>query len=380
MANGVHWSTLYLGNLAEMDTDESTYSVENEAPILGTFGAGQGEALSNHIVDVTSYAGNDDAVVTDNVGGKEGVRYDLGNGAVTQHIDAVLSVAGTVTFHDGSTFSGDFGVFQTPNGDTFMMVLDSQPELASQGIKSVTFTSVNSSNYSGIRQSTKDDHQFVCFGPGTRLDTPHGPIRADRLRLGDTLITLDHGPQPIRWIGKRRQRFAPDGPAPPVLIRRGAAGEDRPRRDFFLSADHRVLVETRPGFVLHDPSGALAPARALTRLRAVRPARGRRAITWYSFLLPFHAVIFAEGMAVESLYPGPEAWARLEGRERSDWMHLAAGGRVTGALPARLLLSPAEARAGLDSGLISLPAKPPRPRVWTAHPRRAPAVALLRRA
>lgn len=381
MANGVQWSTLYLGNLTEMDTNERTFSVETAKPLLKTFGGKGEDALSHNVVDVTTNAGHDSVIATDNTHSSDSVEYDLGDGPIKAAVDSVIALKGEVTFQDGSTLSSYFGVFQADNGDSFMMVLDSQPQLASQAIDSVTFKGVFNSNYSGLYQNNKDDNKFVCFGPGTRLETPLGLRRADQLRPGDRLMTLDHGPLPIRWIAKRRVRFDPDDPAAqPILVRRGAMGKALPRRNLFLSPDHRVLVETQPGFALHEPGGALAPAKALTRLAAIRPARGRRAITWFSFLLEDHAVIFAEGMAVESLFPGPEVWARLRGPEKSQWMALAREGRVTGALPARLMLTAREARAGLDTGYITLPTTQPRPAAWSARNRRAPVVAMRTRA
>lgn len=361
MASTVWWSTLYLGNLAPMDTTEgsSSYTIENSAPILQTFGA-EGDPLAAHIVDVRSYsADRNTQISSDNADTKDTVTYDLGAGGVTAQVDAIMLVHGTAEFYDGTTFESDFGVFQATNGDTFLLAFDSQSELASAGIQSITITSVVNSNYSAINQTTKDDNSFVCFAPGTRIDTPFGPRRADRLRVGELVHTLDHGPQLIRWIGKRRLRFAGPHPAQPVVIAAGAMGTNLPQRDLLLSPNHRVLVATRPTHALHDPLGALAPAKALTRQHGVRIARGRHAITYYSLLLPMHAVIIAEGVAVESLYPGPEAWDRLSGRDRSAWLALAARARVTGVPPARLLLSTAEARAGLEAGAMALPACAP---------------------
>ena len=376
MANGIIWSTLYLGRLPELDVDESTYAIEDAAPLLTTFG-GPGNALAGQITNVTTNAGRDDVVSSDNYGTSDTVEYDLGGGPVTANVDAIVALNGTVTFADGSTFNSVFGVFQADTGDTFMMVLDSQPELASQAITSVTFNAVVNSDYSGIRQSTKDDHDFVCFGPDTEIETPTGPRRAEAFRPGDHVTTLDHGPQPISWIGKRRLVFAGRDPAQPILVSAGACGPGLPRRDTLLSPDHRVLLRIAPSHLLHDPLGALAPAKALTRARGIRVKAGARAVTYISFLLPMHAVLIANGIAVESLYPGPESWARLDGPDRSAWLALAAGARVTGVPPARLLLSVAEARAGLDAGAMALPETPPvalgpaaarrRPRPLPAH-------------
>ncbi|MGH1369218.1 MAG: Hint domain-containing protein [Maritimibacter sp.] len=359
MADNVFWSAIYLGNFADMDTNESTAEVEDASALLTTFGTGPGNALSNNIVTIDTDAGFGDTSVTTNndAGSNDTLTYDLGAGSVTSEMDSVMLLNGTVTFHDGSTFSSNFAVMQDDIGNVFMIVLDSQSELVSDGIDSVTFTSVTGSNYSGVTQANADDHDFVCFGPGTLLQTPDGAVRADKLRLGDQLLTLDNGPQPIRWIAKQRLNFAGgQHPAQPIRLRKNALGKALPQRDLLLSPNHRLLVKTAPSFALHDPLGALAPIKALTRTKGIRALPGRRHITYFNFLLPRHEVIIAEGIAVESLFPGPGVFAQLDGRARTKWLKLAArGDRLSGNAPARLMLTTAEARSGLDTKALTLP-------------------------
>lgn len=371
MAHNTVWSTLFLGNRADLETDESSQGMDDPSVLLTTFGDGAGKALSHNIVDIHTSSRHDNVIDTDNWGTSDTMQYDLGGGTVTVQLDSVVLLHGTVTFHDRSTFDSNLGVIQDDSGNVFMLALDNQPQLGSQAIDSVSFDKVVHNYYGGVYQGTKDDVDFVCFGPGTRIETPLGPRRVDRLCVGDQVMTLDDGPQPIRWIGKRRLRFDTPGRARPVQIAKGAFGHELPRRDLLLSPDHRVLVDTASSHVLHDPLGALAPVKALTRQPGVRIAQGRRAITYYSLLLPMHAVIIAEGIAAESLYPGPQSWRALSGPERSAWMRLAPAGRVTGAAPARLLLSTAEARAGLDAGAFFLRPSAPQPLSWTACHRRS---------
>ena len=39
-----------------------------------------------------------------------------------------------------------------------------------------------------------------CYAPGTMIDTPDGPRAVETLQVGDLVMTLDHGPQSIRWV------------------------------------------------------------------------------------------------------------------------------------------------------------------------------------
>lgn len=362
MTSTVVISTLYLGNLPDMDTDEFSWATETVAPLLTTFGS-DGDPLARNITDVTTHALLNGQVYRNNALTFDTIEYTVNGQHVIAAIDSVITMNGTVTFYGGGTFTSALGVMQDTTGNTFMLVLDTQPELASAGIESVTFTSIERTNWDSIIQANKDDFSFVCFSPGARILTPAGPVRMDRLRRGELVVTLDSGPQPIRWIGKRRIRFEerPD-PRQPIAIRKGALGPGLPQRDLMLSPNHRILARTSPAFALHDPLGALAPVKALTRHPGIRALKGRRDITWFALLLPRHEVVIAEGIAVESLYPGPEVFRSLTGEERCDWLHLAMrDGRVTGAPPARLMLSAAEARAALDARFLTLPETPPVP-------------------
>lgn len=362
-----------------MDYDELFVGMENTSPLLTTFGGGPGNSLYQNIVTIETDAGAfDDVVSTDTPWTGDVIHYDLGSGLVTTKIDSIASLTGTVTFNDGATWTSELLVVQDTAGNAFLLVRDTQPELASQGIESVTFTSVNSTNFDGVIQHSKDDLDFVCLTAGAMVATPDGPVRTDRLRRGDAVLTLDSGPQPIRWIGKRRIRFDPrPHPGQPVQIAKGAFGPGLPTHDLILSPSHRVLMQTAPCHALHDPLGALAPAKALTRLPRVRRLTGRREITYFNLLLPRHEVIIADGIAVESLFPGPEAFASLDGIERADWMRIGAlGGRVTGTPPARLMLTTAETRAALATGQLHPPATAPVPLTWSGarhRPRALPA-------
>ena len=376
MADNIFWSAIHLGNFADFDTNEGSNTVEDASALIGTFGAGPGEALSNNIVTIDTDTGLlDDSVTTNNdILSNDTVTYNLGGGAQTHKLDSVMMMNGTVTFHDGTSFTSQFAVVQDTAGNTFMLVLDSQPELVSDGIDSVTFTSIAGSNYSGVTQNAADNLDFVCFAPGTKLATPTGEIRADRLRTGDLLTTLDNGPQPILWIGKRRLHFGKEAhPARPIRIRKNRFGLGLPSRDTLLSPNHRLLVTTSPSNALHDPLSALAPAKALTGLEGIRALPGKREITYFTFLLPRHEVVIANGIASESLYPGRESFAHLSATDRAIWLRLAArGSKLFGQPPARLMLGVSETRAGLKDRWITLPDQPPVPLSFSLSRRQRP--------
>jgi hypothetical protein len=78
---------------------------------------------------------------------------------------------------------------------------------------------------------------LVCFASGTLIKTPNGQTLIEQLAPGDMVLTMDHGPQPIRWIGSSKRPAV--GNMAPILIRKGALGNTR---DLRVSPQHRMLL------------------------------------------------------------------------------------------------------------------------------------------
>ena len=66
---------------------------------------------------------------------------------------------------------------------------------------------------------------------------PGGTRLVEELSVGDEVMTLDHGPQKVRWIGCRA--VDAQGVYAPVRITRGALGNTR---DLLVSLQHRMLI------------------------------------------------------------------------------------------------------------------------------------------
>lgn len=183
-----------------------------------------------------------------------------------------------------------------------------------------------------------------CFVTGTLIRTPEGDVPVENLKVGDMVETKGSGFQPVRWVGERRlcvneiNRTSQH----PIEFRAGSLGAGLPARDLRVSPQHRILID----------GDVLAPARGLTDLPGVRVMTGCRGVRYHHVLLGSHEVIFAEGAATESLFPGPTFLASCRISDRLEIM------RITGAdpKPARRLLSVAEARR-VVSGTARRPAR-----------------------
>jgi hypothetical protein len=158
-----------------------------------------------------------------------------------------------------------------------------------------------------------------CFTPGTLIATPEGPRAIETLRPGDLVLTRDHGPQPLRWMGEARLRpedlLANPGHRP-VRIEKGALGDGLPYRDLTLSPQHRLLFGGWRAQVLFGEDEVLVPALALVGDLAGRAAPA--GVRYLHLLFDQHEIIFAEGAEVESLMPGWLADANLPAALRDE--------------------------------------------------------------
>ncbi|MCZ8154128.1 MAG: Hint domain-containing protein [Rhodobacteraceae bacterium] len=145
-----------------------------------------------------------------------------------------------------------------------------------------------------------------CFGTGTLILTEKGEVPVEAIRVGDRVMTLDHGVQTVLWAGGRHLDRAALEAEPllrPVLIRDGAMGN---RGDVLVSPNHAVLAEV-------DGQEMLVRAKHLAEMgdARFRIAKGRKEVGYHHLLLERHGIVFAQGMATESMYPGPMAVAAL---------------------------------------------------------------------
>lgn len=168
------------------------------------------------------------------------------------------------------------------------------------------------SSYSGTGQTATIPQLVVCFLAGTMIETPSGPRRIDDLRAGDLVLTLDSGPRPVRWIG--RSRVDGRGALAPIRIAQGALGN---RQDLFVSPNHRILLQMAAAELNFGFHEVLVPAKFLVNGTTLRPSPRRQA-DYLHLLLDTHEMVYAEGIASESLFTGPMALAALSAGARAE--------------------------------------------------------------
>ncbi len=151
----------------------------------------------------------------------------------------------------------------------------------------------------GARQ-TLAQMACVSFTRGTRITLGTGAqVPIEDLRPGDPILTRDSGVQAVTWIGCSTLRAV--GSMAPILIRAGALNN---ANDLLVSPDHRLMVYQRRDEIGAGSPEILVRARDLVNGNTVVVQDGGF-IDYYQILFDRHYIIYAEGIAAESLLLNP---------------------------------------------------------------------------
>ena len=178
-------------------------------------------------------------------------------------------------------------------------------------------------------QMTTHDQMFAagipCFTPEVLLATQRGAVPAGQIRVGDMLQTADNGYQPVIWVGKRHlaaSELAQHPHLKPYCLQPG--GLLTPERPMLLSPQHRLLVN-RSSFGqdwLKDESFLSAKLLAEVDVQCSQRLLADCGVTYVHLMTERHEVIFAEGIATETFWPGPEAIRGLSEADRRELFYL----------------------------------------------------------
>lgn len=140
----------------------------------------------------------------------------------------------------------------------------------------------------------------VSFARGTQVTMASGaqtPI--EDLRAGDMVLTRAEGPRPLRWVGAATVRAT--GDFAPVRIRAGALNNTG---DLTVSPESRLFIYQRADALGAGRHEVLVRARHLVNGNTVVRQRGGF-IDYFQLLFDDHQIIYAEGIAAETMLVDP---------------------------------------------------------------------------
>lgn len=146
----------------------------------------------------------------------------------------------------------------------------------------------------------------VSFTRGTHITMASGAQKpVELLQPGDRVLTRDDGPQPLRWVGQSTARAV--GEFAPVRI---LAGTLHNENDLLVSPDHRLFIYQRSDTLGAGRAELLVRARHLVNGDTVRRETGGF-VDYFQLLFDAHQIIYAEGIAAETLRVDPRTRAAL---------------------------------------------------------------------
>ena len=143
-----------------------------------------------------------------------------------------------------------------------------------------------------------------------------GERAIETLTAGDMVWTLDHGYQPLRWIGATT--VPARGKLAPIVIEAGTLGNTRPLR---VSPQHRMLLQGWQAELLFDEAEVLVAAKLLVNDQTIRREEAE-AVTYHHMLFDAHEIVLAEGAPSESFHPGHVGWGALAEEAREEILTL----------------------------------------------------------
>ncbi len=320
--------------MADIDGDDNDNSINGTGGADNISGNGGADTLAGNGGNDTLSGGSGDDTI-DGGSGNDTVYGGDGDDTITGGAgdDVIIGGRGNDVMSAGNSSPSDTFVIRDGDGNdtitdfdppepdvirfdmaemsTYQDVLDRMTQDGSDTIitydngSSVRLSNVNSANLSST------NFQFgpgpACLGEGTLIQTPNGQTRIELLRAGDTVTTLDRGPQPIVHVLAERVSFrSQDDRRKPILVAKGALGHRLPQWDTVASPQHRfVLPENQSG------RDVLVAAIKLTNRRGIRRMMGCKTINYYNLLMAQHEIILANGCQVETMLVTPFSLLKL---------------------------------------------------------------------
>jgi len=279
-----------------------------------------GDLVWNSDIDTMTGPFNPDLVATDD---------DLaisGDGSETLNVlDNDLHTEGsslTVTHIDGQSVAAE-GSVTLSSGEVVTLNADGTLSIANDSDVDETSTfsytvkdGLGNSDVGSVDVTTQVPAP-PCFVAGTLIDTENGAVPVEDLEIGTRIMTRDHGPQPLRWIGRSSRRA--EGRDAPVVFSAGALGH---HRRIAVSANHRVLITSEWSALLFGQTEVLVKAKDLVNDTTIRVQADGQHVTYVHLLFDQHEIVCGNGLESESYHPGAETLNAFDEETRAEVLSL----------------------------------------------------------
>ena len=250
----------------------------------------------------------------------------------SQTLDSGVNIDGT-EYAEGTTIHSAYDLLNTDTGHKVTSLHfggDGYEQGAIHGmVSTVRFEPGQTYTFNVERTSHRKNHQYedyvACFAADTRIRTTKGDIRAIDLTAGDMIETQDAAAQVLRLklvreIGAEELTARPN--LRPICVTAGALGQGLPKRDLWVSPQHRMLVSGPLCERMFGRASVLIPARKMCSLPGVYEDASHASVTYVHLVFDSHQLVFAEGAPSESFSNGAKELAGMTEDARREFLEL----------------------------------------------------------
>ncbi len=287
----------------------------------------------------------------------------LDGDANTNEVGDDTDQTGTVSDMDGNLIASGqiydelyYGI-QSPTGEiSYLEVLEIDGVVVGFIVTTpldpgVSYTEISSGNVydNSVNGDTRllysDLASVPCFCQGTTLMTATGEQPVDWIRTGDRVLTKDHGLQPVLWADRTvisASKLQSTANLRPIKIAARSIDKQTPAQDLLLSPEHRILLKLPQIELLFGCGEVFVPIKSVANGGDVSRILPDHAISYYHIMFAQHEIVLAEGLWVESFFPGKMALAALPAKKQAQIRGLL-GAQTDTMKTARFCLKPREA-------------------------------------
>jgi hypothetical protein len=154
----------------------------------------------------------------------------------------------------------------------------------------------------------------TCFGRGTKIMTPSGPILIEHIKPGQIVCNANGAQNPVRWSNSRvldAIDLAQNPNLKPILIPAGALGNSIPDSDLIVSPQHRILLRSKIVRRVFGVDEVLVAAKKLIGYAGIKVLDDAKDVEYFHLAFDKHEIVISNGAESESLFFGPMALQTL---------------------------------------------------------------------
>ena len=155
-----------------------------------------------------------------------------------------------------------------------------------------------------------DYSSVTCFVKGTLIETEVGAVPVELLQPNDRILTIDGTYSTLRLQLRRTigaDELHSNPKLRPIKIVKGALGQGLPKKDLWISRQHRMLISSRISGRMFGQSEVLVAAVRLTEWSGCFVDEEIEEVSYFHLVFDKHEIVFANGAPSESFFAGKEA-------------------------------------------------------------------------